>query len=147
LSFTIIACDVGDTDALQIVNQTLSQSAPANVILAIRSVAKLFAGDMIEGARKVQAQWNYSDEALKEEIKKKMEMLPTPPADIPTEVMNEVKRLPAGPLEPDHLREAHRRYKASMEGGMAGQMSLWHAQHQSGVERFAPKAKGKRLFK
>jgi transcription initiation factor TFIID subunit 11 len=129
------------------VNQTLSQSVPAPVILAIRSVAKLFAGDIIESARKVQAQWISSDETLKQEIKKKMEEMPTPPADIPTAVMDEVKKLPVGPLEPDHLREAYRRYKLAGEGGSAGQMGLWHVQHQSGVERFATKAGGKRLFK
>ena len=143
----MISRSVDGADALQIVNQTLSQSAPANVILAIRSVAKLFAGDMVEGARNVQAQWNNSDEALKAQIKRKMDTLPTPPTDFPAEIMNEVKRLPAGPLEPEHLREAHRRYKAGLEGGMAGQMSLWHTQHQSGVERFGSKTKGRRLFK
>jgi hypothetical protein len=37
---------------VQIVNQTLSQSAPASVILAVKSVAKIFAREMIEGARK-----------------------------------------------------------------------------------------------
>lgn len=132
-----------DTNGLQIVNQTLSQSAPASVILAVKSVAKIFAGDMIEGARKVQEEWIGSDDLLTEEIKKNMEKLPTPPK----EIMDEVKQLPRGPLEPDHLREAHRRYKNSGEGGLAGQLGLWQLQQNSGVERFALKAQGKRLFK
>jgi transcription initiation factor TFIID subunit 11 len=132
-----------DTDSLQIVNQTLSQSAPASVILAVKSVAKIFAGEMIEGARQVQDQWIGADDLLKEEIKMKMDKLPTPPA----EIMEEEKLLPRGPLEPDHLREAHRRYKVKGQGGLAGQLGLWQLQQSSGVERFATKVQGKRLFK
>jgi transcription initiation factor TFIID subunit 11 len=115
--------------------------------MAIKSIAKVYAGDMIEGARKVQAQWNYSDEELKEAIKKKMEEMSTPPTDIPAELINEVKRLPAGPLLPEHLREAHRRYKAGREGGSVGQMGLQQVQLHSGLSRFATKTGGKRLFK
>lgn len=124
-------------------NQTLSQSAPQTVILAIRSVAKLFTGDMIEAARKVQDEWIPSDDLLKEEIKKRMEKLPP----LPEEVMNEKRPLPRGPIEPDHLREALRRYKAKGTGGLVGELNLWQAQNCSGVERFATKVQGKRLFK
>lgn len=130
----------------RIVNQTLSQSAPASVILAIRSVGKLFAGDLIEGARKVQAQWAGTDEEMKKAIKEKLEKLPNL-KDIPESIMNEERHLPLGPIEPDHLREAHRRYKNSNVGGGAGQLNLWQQQSSSGVERFASRCKGKRLFK
>lgn len=41
----------------RLVNQTLSQSVPVPVILAVKSVAKLFAGELIEKARKVQSEW------------------------------------------------------------------------------------------
>jgi transcription initiation factor TFIID subunit 11 len=135
-----------DTNGLQIVNQTLSQSVPGSVILAIRSVAKLYAGDIIEGARKVQAQWAETDEEMKAAIKEKLEKLPNL-KDIPEPIMNEERHLPLGPIEPDHLREAHRRYKNSNVGGGAGQLNLWQQQSSSGVERFASRCKGKRLFK
>jgi transcription initiation factor TFIID subunit 11 len=112
-------------------------------VLAIRSVAKIFAGEMIEGARKIQAEWIGTDDALKEEIRKRMERLPTPPE----EVMNEEKRLPRSLLEPDHIREAYRRYKVKGQGGLVGQLGLWQAQQGAGVERFATKVQGKILFK
>lgn len=41
----------------RLVNQTLSQSVPVPVILAVKSVAKLYAGELIERARKVQSEW------------------------------------------------------------------------------------------
>lgn len=108
-------------------NQTLSQSAPASVILAVKSVAKMFAGEMIENARKVQSEWL---------------QLEAPEDGKPKE--EESRR---GPLLPDHLREAIRRYKMAKEGCLAGQLGLWQHQASSGVERFAVKVGGKRLFK
>jgi transcription initiation factor TFIID subunit 11 len=117
----------------QIVNQTLSQSAPQSVILAVKSVAKVFIGEMIEGARRVQTQWMESDEEART-------VLPSPPAD-----GEEQKR--RGPLLPDHLREAYRRHKLAGEGALVGQLSLWQLQQSSGVERFGVKARGKRLLK
>jgi len=116
----------------QIINQTLSQSAPANVILAIKSVAKVFLGEMIEGARKVQSQWDENDEEIKELHQK---------------VNHPATTALRAPLQPDHLREALRRHKASGEGGATGQLGLWQLQQHSGVERFASRAGGKRLFK
>jgi transcription initiation factor TFIID subunit 11 len=129
-SASIAACMLY-TDTVQIVNQTLSQSAPASVILAVKSVAKIFAGEMIEGARKVQNEWIGADDLLKDGIRKNMQKLPTPPDDIRQEIMEEEKNLPRGPLEPDHLREALRRYKTKGEGGMVGQLGLWQHQQSS----------------
>jgi transcription initiation factor TFIID subunit 11 len=88
---------------------------------------------MVEGARRVQTQWLESDEEAKA-------LLPTPPADDDEKEMR-------GPLLPDHLREAYRRQKVSGENSLAGQMGLWQLQQSSGVERFGPRAGGKRLFK
>ncbi|KAH8805745.1 hTAFII28-like protein conserved region-domain-containing protein [Xylogone sp. PMI_703] len=118
---------LSDAIVRRIVNQTLSQSAPASVILAVKSVAKMFAGEMIEGARKVQSEWISLEEP--EEGKPKED---------------ETRR---GPLLPDHLREAIRRYKMGREGCLAGQLGLWQHQSSNGVERFAVKVMGKRLFK
>ena len=102
---------------------------------------------MIEGARRVQNEWIAADDSLKESIKRHMAKLPTPPEDIRQEIMNEERELPRGPLEPDHLREALRRYRVEGEGGMVGQLGLWQHQASSGVERFATKIQGRRLFK
>ncbi|PSS23370.1 hypothetical protein M430DRAFT_97306 [Amorphotheca resinae ATCC 22711] len=127
------ASKLPDSTVRRIVNQTLSQSAPQSVILAVKSVAKVFIGEMIEGARRVQTQWMESDEEARN-------VLPSPPAD-----GEEEKR--RGPLLPDHLREAYRRHKLAGEGALVGQLGLWQLQQSSGVERFGVKAHGKRLLK
>lgn len=104
------------------------------MILAVRSVAKIFIGEMIEGARRVQTQWLETDEELKT-------LLPTPPTE-PGE-----EKVLRGPLLPDHLREAYRRHKLSGEDSLVGQLGLWQLQASSGVERFGIRSGGKRLFK
>lgn len=40
----------------KLVNQTLSQSVPSNVVIAVRSVTKVFAGEIIELARRIQTE-------------------------------------------------------------------------------------------
>lgn len=40
-----------------LVNQTLSQSVPANVITVVSAYTKMFAGLIVEGARDVQGEW------------------------------------------------------------------------------------------
>ncbi|KXL49662.1 hypothetical protein M433DRAFT_36414, partial [Acidomyces richmondensis BFW] len=67
------------SDVRRLVNQVLGQSVPANVVLAVSAYTKLFAGELIEAAREVQAEWEAECDR--------------------------------GPLLPDHLREALRRYK------------------------------------
>ncbi|KAL3423122.1 Transcription initiation factor TFIID subunit 11 [Phlyctema vagabunda] len=132
------AAKLTDGTVRKLVNQTLSQSVPASVILAIRSVAKVFAGDIVEAARKVQSQWIETAEQTQ------TGKLPTPPADDEAPREKETRR---GPLMPDHLREALRRYRINNEGDGVGQLDLWQHQHQSGVERFGVKVKGKRLMR
>lgn len=100
--------------------------------MGIKSAAKVYAGEIIEGARKVQSQWDKVDEEAKV-------TLPSPPPDD-----GETRR---GPLLPEHLVEAHRRHRLAREGGSAGQLGLIQLQHSSGVERFGIKVGGKRLFK
>lgn len=94
---------------------------------------------MIEGARKVQTQWLDSAGELQSSLS-------SPPAegDAPVEVEKEKRR---GPLLPDHLREAHRRHLMEGDGGLVGQLGLWQHQAHTGIERFAVKVQGKRLFK
>jgi transcription initiation factor TFIID subunit 11 len=48
-----------------------------------------------------------------------------------------------GPLTPDHLREALRRYKRDQEGGAAGFAGL----SLEGVERTLARTGGRRLFR
>lgn len=92
---------------------------------------------MIEGARKVQTEWlEISGES--------QTGLPSPPAEDNVPIEKEKRR---GPLLPDHLREAFRRHMLEGDGGLVGELGLWQHQNHSGVERFAVKVQGKRLFK
>jgi transcription initiation factor TFIID subunit 11 len=103
--------------------------------LAVKSATKVFAGDLIEEARKVQSQWI-------EATQDSQTGLPSPPG----EGFNpEEKR--RGPLLPDHLREAFRRHMTEGAGGLVGELGLWQQQQSSGVERFGTKLRGKRLMR
>jgi transcription initiation factor TFIID subunit 11 len=106
--------------------------------LAVKTISKLFAGEIIESARHIQTQW------IKATGEDQTGGLLSPPAEDGIEPQNETRR---GPLLPDHLREAIRRYKLTREGGLAGQLGLWQIQQQGGVERFGVRVKGKRLLK
>ncbi|KAI9722923.1 MAG: hypothetical protein M1812_001371 [Candelaria pacifica] len=103
----------------KITNQTLSQSVPVSVITTINGYTKIFIGEIIEKAREVQTQ-----------------QLAASSTD---GTVNERDR---GPLLPDHLREALRRYKRDGEAtaGFQG-ISL------GGIIETAVKAKGRRLFR
>ncbi|CZT05910.1 related to transcription initiation factor IID beta chain [Rhynchosporium agropyri] len=128
---------LSDAVVRRIVNQTLSQSVPPGVILAVKSATKIFAGEIIERARKVQSQWI-------EATGDSQTGLPSPTADGDTAKEKETRR---GPLLPDHLREAFRRHMLEGDGGLVGQLGLWQHQQHSGVERFGVKVQGKRLLK
>ncbi|EFY89843.1 transcription initiation factor TFIID subunit 11 [Metarhizium acridum] len=138
------AAKLSDAVVKRVVNATVSQSVPQMVSTAVKAVAKLFAGEIIEAARNVQGEWISAGE--------KQTDLPTPPpstddADNEEEAEEaeepEVKR---GPMRPDHLREAWRRYKLTGESRGVGVQQLWHTQQGSGVERFSTRTR-KRLFK
>ncbi|KAM0246229.1 hypothetical protein ACHAP5_004851 [Fusarium lateritium] len=134
------AAKLADSVVKRVVNATVSQSVPQNVSTAVKAVAKLFAGEMIEAARNVQGEWINAGEKQSE--------LPTPPPstnDDPAAAEEEID-LKRGPLRPDHLREAWRRYRLSGESRGVGVQQLWHAQQGDGVERFSTR-NGKRLFK
>lgn len=121
----------------RLTNQTLSQSVPGSVVNAIAAYTKLFAGEIIDKAREVQKEWLAASEKL------------------PTGDKNEdsfgkdgegepkVKERDMGPLLPDHMREALRRYKLSREGGTVGYTGL----SLEGKETVAIKNRGRRLFR
>ncbi|KAI1006802.1 hypothetical protein K3495_g1420 [Podosphaera aphanis] len=125
---------LSDSVVRRVVNQTLSQSAPQQVILAVRSVAKIFAGDLIERARKVQTEWL--------EISGENPGLPGLKVEEGEPRKKEKRR---GPLMPDHLREALRRHLLT-DQALVGQLGLWQHQQHSGVERFGVKVRGRRLL-
>ncbi|KAK4444622.1 hTAFII28-like protein conserved region-domain-containing protein [Podospora aff. communis PSN243] len=145
----------------RLVNATISQSVTENVVIGMRAVAKVYIGDIIELARRVQNEWV-------ENTGEKQTDLPTPPASAaPSPNVNgeaatgedahgEGAEGPApeppkddrrGPLRPDHLREAVRRYRRAFEGGGVGMQRVWHQQQQNGSERFPPRTGGRRIFR
>lgn len=203
------------------VNATVSQSVPQMVSTAVKAVTKLFAGEIIEHARQVQAEMIAAGE---EQVPRPSPITDTtdatatsalplsasqtngvpplsqlngpgeasqtsfngngaaPSADASTAdtqsqpitdaatasqdmVVDGNGEAPAsteetvpddkeeyvfndgcGPLRPEHLREALKRYKLAGESRGVGVQQLWHAQHGSGVERFSTRT-GKRLFR
>jgi transcription initiation factor TFIID subunit 11 len=120
------------------------------------AVAKVYIGDIIEAARRVQNEWV-------ENTNEKQTDLPTPPAsaapspnangegangeDTGGQASEPPKDDRRGPLRPDHLREAVRRYKRAFEGGGVGMQRVWHQQQQNGSERFPPRTGGRRIFR
>jgi transcription initiation factor TFIID subunit 11 len=110
------------------------------VSTAVRSVTKLFAGEIIEQARQVQAEFIAAGEQQAD--------LPTPPtlSGDTVDGKAEEKEAKRGPLRPEHLREAWRRYRFTGESRGVGMQQLWHSQQSDGVERFSTRT-GKRLFK
>lgn len=122
-------------------NATVSQSVPQMVSTAVKAVAKLFAGEIIEAARNVQGEWITAGE-------KQADLPTSPPSanDVGVDGEPEEPEVKRGPLRPDHLREAWRRYKICGESRGVGVQQLWHAQQGSGVERFSTRTR-KRLLK
>ncbi|TWU70617.1 hypothetical protein ED733_000511 [Metarhizium rileyi] len=135
------AAKLSDAVVKRVVNATVSQSVPQMVSTAVKAVAKLFAGEIIEAARNVQGEWITAGE--------KQTDLPTPPPSTNDGGNNEETEdaeMKRGPMRPDHLREAWRRYKLTGESRGVGVQQLWHAQQGSGVERFSTRTR-KRLFR
>ncbi|RDA93053.1 hypothetical protein CP533_0700 [Ophiocordyceps camponoti-saundersi (nom. inval.)] len=129
------AAKLSEAVVKRVVNATVSQSVPHMVTTAVKAVAKLFAGEIIEGARRVQGQWMAAGEAQSE--------VPIPPPGPENKIHDDDRR---GPLRPDHLREAWRRYKLGGESYGVGMQQLWHAQRQDGVERFSTRTQ-RRIFR
>jgi len=117
----------------------------------MRAVAKVFIGDIIESARRVQGEWI-------EKLDEKQTDLPTPPAAAAPTAAGEADAQTRetrdseiddrrGPLRPEHLREAVRRYRKGFEGGGVGMQWVYHQQQQGGVERFPTRTGGRRIFR
>lgn len=197
-------------DVRKLVNQTLGQSVPQNVVLAVSAYAKMFAGMLIEEARGVQGEWTAVEERAKklggnkalERLRKSQMQVeedtdrhanggtngeangetngiiknePTSPNDSqpvvngvhsqPSKASLDTDNIPPihpggagglekdveecdrGPLLPDHLREALRRYKnrRAGAGGPVGFTGLG----LEGRENAAPRigGGGRRLFR
>jgi transcription initiation factor TFIID subunit 11 len=191
-------------DLRRLINQTLSQSVPANVVTVVNSYTKLFAGMLVEEAREVQAEWmamaqkradgepnpaykrlkrTYDDEkaadgeqreqqvgessAQPNGIKKESTSPPTQSDVVMNEAHNaskdensndavsavypggagglstSIEECDRGPLLPDHLREALRRYKKARKGGTVGFTGL----SLEGREIAASRMGGRRLFR
>ncbi|KIW01202.1 uncharacterized protein PV09_07250 [Verruconis gallopava] len=117
----------------KLANHTLSQSVPSSVVLTISSYTKVFLGELIDTARRVQTEWQAADDKFPDG---------TP---IPNDATLKERTKPEwrGPLTPDHLREALRRIKKDRVGGAGGFMGV----SLSGKERTAAKMGGRRLFR
>ncbi|GAB7340529.1 hypothetical protein MBLNU457_6947t1 [Dothideomycetes sp. NU457] len=119
----------------RLTNQTLSQSVPKNVVTTISAYSKVFAGEIVDRARGVQREWVAA-----------MDKLPTGERNVMIgdgEGGAQVQERDLGPLTPDHLREALRRYKLDREGGTVGFTGL----SLEGRESAASRNGGRRLFK
>ncbi|KAH8177102.1 hTAFII28-like protein conserved region domain-containing protein [Sarocladium implicatum] len=142
------AAKLSESVVKRVVNATVSQSVPGMVSTAVRAVAKLFAGEIIEQARLVQGEWIHAGEQQAD-----VATPPPAPATV-TDGENEngeeggTDQTPMrrGPLRPEHLREAWKRYRFAGESRGVGMQQLWHAQQASGVERFSSRT-GRRIFK
>lgn len=114
--------------------------------MAVKSVTKVFAGELIERARKIQTQWLA---ASAESQTDDLDARGAAPVDANKDLQlweankEDVRR---GPLTAEHLREALRRYKAERAGGLVGLMGLDRGQHSTGADRFGLKARGRRLL-
>ncbi|KAF2198632.1 hypothetical protein GQ43DRAFT_443166 [Delitschia confertaspora ATCC 74209] len=162
----------------KITNQTLSQSVPAPVIIAINGYTKLFIGELLDRAITVRDEWCAArshipnpelplpvlQSALVRPAGYEKERRPTGAEilaagvspmgvdprlgywrEVPADagLQDRLKMEDKGPLTPDHLREALRRYKRDRDGGGAGFAGL----SLEGVERAASRMGGKRLFR
>ncbi|PVH97574.1 hypothetical protein DM02DRAFT_616449 [Periconia macrospinosa] len=162
----------------RLVNQTLSQSVPGPVVIAVTSYSKAFIGELIDRALTVRDEWAAArthlpnpnlppqllNRGLTDAFAHKPDAKPMPNhivesglyknqvdpkegywVEVPkeTSLQDRLKECDKGPLTPDHLREALRRYKRDRDGGGAGFAGL----SLEGPERTLGRTGGKRLFR
>ncbi|CAK7245991.1 MAG: hypothetical protein STHCBS139747_007612 [Sporothrix thermara] len=159
------AAKLPDAVIRRLVNATVSQSVPSSVVTAVRSVTKYFLTDLITRAQEIQDKWIAADNEVQtpdgkpwpgmvlsrgepevKELYEKQSALAIPEWE-PEAADLILREPPKGPLRPDHLREAWRQYKASVQSKTAGALDLWHYQQGTGVERFPARTGGRRLLK
>ena len=134
-------------------NATVSQSVTDPIVIGVRGVAKVFIGDIVESARRIQGEW------IEKTGEKQTDLsMPAPRKDgtgqflPPNDMELAIAKLDEdydrrAPLRPEHLREALRRYMVSHEGSAVGMQAVWHQQQQNGVERFPVRTGGRRIFR
>jgi transcription initiation factor TFIID subunit 11 len=117
----------------KLANHTLSQSVPSSVVLTISSYTKVFLGELIETARRVQIEWQAMEDKFPNG------------EDVPEDATLQDRTKPEhrGPLTPDHLREALRRMKKDRVGGSAGFQGV----SLTGKVSTVPKMGGRKLFR
>ncbi|KLU91075.1 hypothetical protein MAPG_09598 [Magnaporthiopsis poae ATCC 64411] len=195
------AAKLPDQVVRRVVNATVSQSVPSQIVIAVRTVTKFYLCDIIRIAREVQAEWiaagaevqaaSFTEDenghiVLDEEMPWPGKVMSAEEeeeqtqaaaeaegaggnsftessAGMPTQATmsfgsrNEeldrqtreviLREPPRGPLRPEHLREALRRYQASAQSQGIGSLRVWQEQQKSGVERFPSRTGGRRIFK
>lgn len=140
----------------KLVNQTLSQSVPQSIINVVNGYTKTFVGELLDIALDVQLEWMA---AGKEQIARVAdhgaatrrdnvmvdvdEALQEKGLDGRDALKERLKVSQRGPIMPDHLREALRRYKRDSVGGAAGFMGF----SGEGRENVAARMGGKKLFR
>ncbi|KAL8377924.1 hypothetical protein RB595_008553 [Gaeumannomyces hyphopodioides] len=196
------AAKLPDQVVRRVVNATVSQSVPSQIVIAVRTVTKFYLCDIIRIAREVQAEWiaagaevqaaNFTEDenghiVLGEEMSWPGKVMSAEEEEqthagaeaegaagnsftgsstgtgMPTqgsmsfasrneEIDRQTREVilrepPRGPLRPEHLREALRRYQASAQSQGIGSLRVWQEQQKSGVERFPSRTGGRRIFK
>lgn len=150
----------------KLINQTLSQSVNEHVVFAVQVAAKLFAGEIIERARKVQDQWVAASLETQLGKPKPLLALPSPPTEsegssqtrgsladsegtmheeMEAEIEARRNATLRGPLLAEHLNEAFRRYK-EYDGPDRELLNQWRQTRSTGAERFGVKNRKGRLF-
>ncbi|KAF2101407.1 hypothetical protein NA57DRAFT_24675, partial [Rhizodiscina lignyota] len=146
----------------KLVNQTLSQSVPPSIVNIVQGYTKIFVGEIIDLALDVQLEWLAASAYRPVEVTDSTFPVVEPVGTVVQSMGEEkteahgwiaeegreglkerTKREFRGPLTPDHLREALRRYKKSVQGGAAGFMGF----SGEGRENVAARAGGKKLFR
>lgn len=147
----------------RIVNHALSQSVPASVVTTINGFTKVYAGEIIEKARTVQAQWaDAHDQSARAEFDEQQKLANSTTTESDATIKQEPGTQSQSPrafvpppnphrgqLLPAHLREALRRYKRDGEGGGVGfsGLSMGNLGVRGSVTWNAGGVGGRRIFR
>lgn len=126
----------------RLVNQTLSQSVPNTIVQTVRGYTKTFLAELIDTALDVQQEWLASAYTRPERVTDGIVPETEDVGDDET-LKQRISKEFRGPLTPDMLREALRRYKRDAVGGATGFMGF----SGEGRENVAGRTGGKKLFR